>query len=174
VKKFFITIGICALLAPLAACLHSKEALPINAFWSEADQKEMLAFRKDMKRFQPQEGDSLQDRLLFESPEKLAEEFIAKGDYRLLSLAMGYKASEKDAIDPFLIKCSQSVPVQPLVFGCVPPPLFMFKTFARYNDRILAEPSFPHKSLCTPDKEGREEFTEWEKEWGRYPYEKTE
>ncbi|MFN7113251.1 MAG: hypothetical protein ACK4PK_02720 [Alphaproteobacteria bacterium] len=169
-KKFFIAIGICALLAPLAACLHGKEELTTNAFWNADDQKEMLAFRKGMKRFKPQESDGLQDKLIFESPEKLAEESIAKGDYRLLSVAMGYKASEKDAIDPFLIQCSQSVPVQPLVFGCVPPPLFMFKTFARYNDRILAEPTFPHKSLCAPDLKGKKEFAEWEKEYGRYPY----
>jgi hypothetical protein len=90
-------------------------------------------------------------RLLHENPVQLAKKAAERGDYRLLSLAMGDKASSQDA-SVFGVKCSVPVRTKPLVFGCVPPPTVVFKLMQRFNIALIQQPGFPYKEACKEDE----------------------
>ncbi|HCS22698.1 MAG TPA: hypothetical protein PLW48_00610 [Alphaproteobacteria bacterium] len=171
-RKTIRTFAVLALLLFCTGCLHAGEetAATSTTFWGKADQKEMLALRRSMRP--AKKDDNLEHRLIFESPEKLAQEAAAANDTRLISLAMGYQASAADAKEPFLIKCDKGadIPLRPIVYGCVPPPLSVLKLLARYNDAMIAHPAFPHKGMCSVDEDARKPDAA-EAEYPRYPYE---
>lgn len=171
VRKTIRTFAALALLLFCAGCLHAGEetAATSTAFWGDADQKEMLALRRSMRP--AKKDDNLEHRIIFESPEKLAQEAAAANDTRLISLAMGYQASAADAKEPFLIKCDKGadIPLRPIVYGCVPPPLSVFKLLARYNDAMISNTASPYKGICRTDEDTRKLYIEAEKEYPRYP-----
>jgi len=174
-RKTIRVFAALALLLFLSGCLHASEeastlpAAATTAFWTDADQKEMQALRRSMRPAKKE--DNLEYRLIFESPEKLAQQAAAAHDTRLISLTMGYQASAADAKEPFLVKCRKDadIPLHPVVYGCVPPPLFVFKLLARYNDAMIANPAFPYKGICSADEDTRKMYTEMEKDYPRYP-----
>lgn len=174
VRKTIPTFAALALLLFCAGCLHTTPetaAVPAAAdlFWSDADQKEMLALRRTLRP--AQKDDALEYRIIFESPEKLAAQAAAANDNRLIALAMGYQASAADAKEPFLIKCSKDadIPLYAAVYGCVPPPLSVFKLLARYNDAMISNTASPYKGICRADEDTRKLYIEAEKEYPRYP-----
>jgi hypothetical protein len=89
-------------------------------------------------------------RLVHGNPEQLAEQAASKGDFRLISLTMGYMADKRSA-SVFAVECSKPVETQSVVFGCVPPPSIIFKLMLRYNEALVQHPNFPQKENCKMD-----------------------
>ena len=127
--------------------------------------------------------------LIYKNPEKLAKEDVRKGDFKLIALAMGYRAGEEDA-ETFGVKCEKPVETKKVVFGCVPPPPVLFKLMIDYNLAMIQRPGFPGEYGCKADEEvikGIEEYRnelrlgikqemntsirKWEDEWEKsHPY----
>ena len=105
--------------------------------------------------------ESILYQLLYEDPEKLAQKAIEEKDFRLISVAMGYKASEDDA-KIIGLTCDNPPPTQSVVFGCVPPPSINFKLMLMYNTALAAHPEFPQR--CVTDEEMKEKLDKWSRE----------
>jgi hypothetical protein len=99
--------------------------------------------------------DSILYHLVTERPPRLAEKAAQDGDFRLISLAMGYHATEKDATI-FGVECTEPVETKPVVFGCVPPPPVIFRQIMRYNTTLIRHLEFPAAHNCRPDGRAEE------------------
>jgi hypothetical protein len=97
----------------------------------------------------------------------LAKKAYKNGDNRLIALAMGYHASEKDAT-LFGVTCSEPVETIKVVFGCVPLPVVYFKMMLEYNKTLLEQSEFPHKDICNLDEKVFQRFSATDFKWADY------
>jgi hypothetical protein len=74
---------------------------------------------------------------------------------------MGYHATEKNAVIVG-VKCSQPVETKSVIFGCVPPPIVIFKLMQRYNTALIRQSGFPANQDCKVDEKYEKEMKEWE------------
>lgn len=126
----------------LAACTYD----------TKLSASENLELQEIRKYWSDMDDDSILKAVVYNNPEELARQSIASGDDRLIGLAMGYKATEDD-VSPFGVKCEKPTVLNPVVFGCVPPPMVVFKQITRYNLAVISSPNYSNELNCVPDTE---------------------
>ncbi len=139
----------------LGACQH--------AYTAESWEAEQVSTFKRYAALRQQSGrEKLPwDNLFLQEPAAYAASEAAAGRYALYSIAMGYRAEEKDA-QLMGVDCgSEKIETLPLVFGCMPPGAVFFKRIFEYNAAMLAQPGFPHAAACRIDKKFQAETPEW-------------
>lgn len=157
-KKFWIPDGgryflLFCMTVMLCGCVTSH-----TSYMTKKDLSDLSEIQRAWAQQPPQEP-SVLDRLVNGNPAQLAKESAKSGDYRLIGIAMGYGAQEKDA-KPLAIECGSPVETQNVVFGCVPPPEVIFKLMLDYNVTLLRQPDFPSQSGCRISEEAEKAMRE--------------
>lgn len=129
---------------------------------SRQDSADLQRLREVWTRDASQQRDIIYD-VIMSDPADLAAQSAARGDYRVIALAIGYKARPENA-QPVGVECSGKgkAPVQPLTMGCVPPPPVLYRQMSAFNRALIMQPQFPANAGCRIDDKFDTEMQEWE------------
>lgn len=119
--------------------------------WTNEDYSELLRLQKIIPENTDLGKNAIMADLIHHNPVELAHTAANENNYSLIGLAMGYQASEEDA-KILGLQCNQDVPIQPIVFGCMPPTeQVLYKQMVRYNLAMYKNDKFPYKEMCEID-----------------------
>ena len=99
-----------------------------------------------------EQRDNLSMQLIARGPDRLLDDNLASGELRPIGIAFGYGAGDADA-SLAGITCGGKPESQNIVFGCVPPPAFLFKFAGLYNRAWLSRAGAAKTKDCRIDHE---------------------